>query len=578
MTWRFRTPFALATVLVASVIGLAGCFDHDNEVNKPPVANIAEPAPSATQLTTISFSSAGTTDPDGTVSKLLWNFGDGQTSSDADPVHRFSASGPYTVSLTATDNNGATASATRQVFVAGNAASAQVSDGGIRLAVPSVGSVEAPPEAFAQATTLGIWTTANADTNAEFSLAADMFSSPLRASVEVRVNTGRTRPSLPLQAVLLVPEELLARLQVNDEVKAYVQIYQTGGEGVLDNFEQVPSTYDANAKTLTLILDPSYFTDRRIADDSFEAVIVVGTSRTRPATASGGNVRPPSAKAYGGIESPAPWPALAIPGEVILESLDRQRDLAATTPACDGATLRPPLTNLTVTSAFNGTTHFGTDYRAANGTEVYAMASGTIFKVGLDERPLKKPDPRSGKLVKGWGHYVVVRHDDGSKSLYAHLQAGDIQVAEGTAVTAGQLVALSDNSGGSGAPHLHVEYAPNGEIFQKSSKVDPNACIGSDVVGGIQVRDNGQATDDAFTVSIGGRAICSTTIGASNSCSLGALRSGTASLSIRADIAPDQVGTYEITLSSGITFQGGGTRISGTLGEGESATFTIVIP
>ncbi len=120
--------------------------------------------------------------------------------------------------------------------------------------------------------------------------------------------------------------------------------------------------------------------------------------------------------------------------------------------------------------------------------------------------------------------------------------------------------------------------APNGEIFQKSSKVDPNACIGSDVVGGIQVRDNGQATDDAFTVSIGGRAICSTTIGASNSCSLGALRSGTASLSIRADIAPDQVGTYEITLSSGITFQGGGTRISGTLGEGESATFTIVIP
>lgn len=250
----------------------------------------------------------------------------------------------------------------------------------------------------------------------------------------------------------------------------------------------------------------------------------------------------------------------------------------ATSSECEGTTLQPPLADLTVTGAFNPPNHYGTDYRAADGAEVRSMADGTVSKIGFDSRPLPRPDPRSGKMVKGWGNYVVITHTDGSKSLYAHLQTGDIKVSAGETVTAGEPIALSDNSGGSQAPHLHVEYAPNGQIFKKGSKTDPNSCIGKNTNGAVQVRDNGTLADDAFSVSINGRQICTTAIGASNNCAIGALRSGNATLSITAAIAPDDVGTYEIALSGGITFQDGSSTVSGAIGQGATVSFVITVP
>ena len=206
------------------------------------------------------------------------------------------------------------------------------------------------------------------------------------------------------------------------------------------------------------------------------------------------------------------------------------------------------------------------------------MAKGKVLLIGFDERPLAKPDPRSGKLIKGWGRYIIIEHEDGSKSLYAHLQKDGVKVAVNETVSAGSIIALSDDSGGSQAPHLHVEYAPNGEIFKKPSKVNADSCIGNAVSGNIQVRDNGSAADDAFSVAVSGKTICTTNIGASNSCSLGALRTGSATLSIKATVAPDDVGTYEIILSGGLAFQDGSVAVSGTLPQGTTASFIIGIP
>lgn len=137
---------------------------------------------------------------------------------------------------------------------------------------------------------------------------------------------------------------------------------------------------------------------------------------------------------------------------------------------------------------------------------------------------------------------------------------------------------MSDNSGGSQVPHLHVEYAPDDEIFKKGSKTDPNACIGKNIDGNVRVRDNGNIADDAFALSVNGRQICVTATGASNSCAIGAPRSGIVTLSITATIAPDNVGTYEIILSGGITFQDGSSTVSGTIGQGASASFIVTIP
>jgi len=270
---------------------------------------------------------------------------------------------------------------------------------------------------------------------------------------------------------------------------------------------------------------------------------------------------------------PPPLDAIVEPG-----SVSAMLRLVAAAATCQGSSLGPPLDSLFVTSEFNGSTHYGTDYRAADGTQIRSMADGVIERIGFDEKPLPEPDPRSGKMVKGWGRYVVVKHQDGSKSLYAHLQQDGVQKQVGDPVSRGDIIALSDNSGGSSGPHLHVEYAPNGKIYDRPSKADPEACVSQNVTGSITVRDNGSLADDAFAVAINGLTVCRTTIGASNTCGVGNLRPGSATLTITALIAPDDVGTYEITLAQGLTFSDGSISRSGTISEGGSTSFTINIP
>ena len=55
------------------------------------------------------------TDADGTVDSWLWDFGDGNTSSDQNPVHTYNTSGNYDVVLTVTDNEGATDDETQTI-------------------------------------------------------------------------------------------------------------------------------------------------------------------------------------------------------------------------------------------------------------------------------------------------------------------------------------------------------------------------------------------------------------------------------------------------------------------------------
>lgn len=83
--------------------------------NRWPVA-VGAGSPAAGDVpVTVSFSSAGSIDPDGGIVSTLWEFGDGATSTTPNPSHTYTVPGQYVAMLTVTDNQGVSARNTVQV-------------------------------------------------------------------------------------------------------------------------------------------------------------------------------------------------------------------------------------------------------------------------------------------------------------------------------------------------------------------------------------------------------------------------------------------------------------------------------
>ncbi|WP_338844882.1 PKD domain-containing protein [Massilia sp. W12] len=86
-------------------------------MNQAPVSKFSA---SPSQLN-VSFTDQST-DVDGSVVSRSWNFGDASYSTEQNPVHAYATAGTYTVSLTVTDNSGATNSSSQTITVTGGAA------------------------------------------------------------------------------------------------------------------------------------------------------------------------------------------------------------------------------------------------------------------------------------------------------------------------------------------------------------------------------------------------------------------------------------------------------------------------
>ena len=74
----------------------------------------------------------------------------------------------------------------------------------------------------------------------------------------------------------------------------------------------------------------------------------------------------------------------------------------------------------------------------------------------------------SGSSLKGYGHLIIVKHDEFYLSAYAHTQ--NVKVKEGAQVQTGQLLAVvgRDNSG---TPALHFQIRKDGEPIDPLSKL-----------------------------------------------------------------------------------------------------------
>ncbi|MGZ3119451.1 carbohydrate-binding protein [Streptomyces sp. H62] len=101
---------------------------------RAPVAQAKANTTSGKAPLAVTFSSAGSSDADGDALSYAWNFGDGATSTAANPSHTYTTNGRYTATLKVTDSTGKSATASAQITV-GNTAPT------VRLDLPADGSV-----------------------------------------------------------------------------------------------------------------------------------------------------------------------------------------------------------------------------------------------------------------------------------------------------------------------------------------------------------------------------------------------------------------------------------------------------
>lgn len=106
-----------------------------------------------------------------------------------------------------------------------------------------------------------------------------------------------------------------------------------------------------------------------------------------------------------------------------------------------------------------GRMHRGIDLGAPTGTPVGAAKAGTVIFAGWQG---------------GYGRLLLLRHDDGIVTAYAHLSS--FAVGEGQQVRQGQTVGAIGTSGNSTGPHLHLEFRIGGQAQNPRQFLSGSPC------------------------------------------------------------------------------------------------------
>jgi len=105
-----------------------------------------------------------------------------------------------------------------------------------------------------------------------------------------------------------------------------------------------------------------------------------------------------------------------------------------------------------------GRMHYGLDIDLEVGDNVMAAFEGMV---------------RISQYHASYGNVIVVRHNNGLETLYAHLSQR--KVVPGMHVEAGDIIGLGGNTGRSYGAHLHFEVRYLGQAFDPRTIVDPSS-------------------------------------------------------------------------------------------------------
>lgn len=90
--------------------------------------------------------------------------------------------------------------------------------------------------------------------------------------------------------------------------------------------------------------------------------------------------------------------------------------------------------------------HYGMDFTAPSGTDVFATGNGIVKDLGRDG---------------GYGNIVLIDHGYGYESLYGHLVRTNVKI--GQMIKRGDVIGFVGSTGASVGPHLHYEVTKNGQ-------------------------------------------------------------------------------------------------------------------
>ena len=146
----------------------------------------------------------------------------------------------------------------------------------------------------------------------------------------------------------------------------------------------------------------------------------------------------------------------------------------------------------------SGGMHKGIDLSSAKfkqGTPISVIKPGKVVFAGWQ-------DPNNHKA--GWGQFVAIKHDDGTVSLYGHLD--QINVSSGQRVepdSSGKypVIGKLGNTGRSDGPHLHFEVGTGWNGRTLTGHMNPASVVGQYLRGGGNVKKK-ESTGDAPQVTL----------------------------------------------------------------------------
>ena len=96
-------------------------------------------------------------------------------------------------------------------------------------------------------------------------------------------------------------------------------------------------------------------------------------------------------------------------------------------------------------SSIRSSAHKGLDIACKTGTDIKAIADGTVVYSAYDG---------------SYGYVIRIEHGNGVQTTYAH--CSKLYAKVGQKVTAGEVISAVGSTGNSTGPHLHLEIRVNG--------------------------------------------------------------------------------------------------------------------